>query len=516
MTSGQDPTGLDPMPQRLDLRLVPAALTAWAVTGVGIACGAGFWLAVFSTAVGLGWWAAGCLGGQRWPGLRSATAAVLGPAVVGAGFGVAVGLRTDTVEEHVLAQRVGATVAVSVTAVETPRRAGPGRVMFRADLTRVEDSESSGTVLVFASGLDFAEVGPGQPARFRATISRPARRDLTVAVLKPVSRPVLGRPSALQRAARAIRDRFGAVTRDVLPADQAAILPALALGDTAGVSPATAAEFRAAGLTHLMAVSGANVTIVCAAVLLAAHLIGPRAAVGLAALALVGFVVVVQPSPSVLRAAVMAAIGLVAVLSGRRRQAVPVLAATVLALMLVTPQMSVELGFALSVAATAALVVIAPVWSARLVVRGWPKPLADAVCVAFAAQLATAPLIAAISGTFSLVSVLANLLVAVVIPPITVLGTSAAALVCLWPQVTGFLIRFTGPELWWLLSVAHGAGRVPGATIGVPSGWAGALGVGAVSVMAVLMWRRRWFRFAAGGVGLCMLAWSVSGLVGAA
>ena len=370
--------------------------------------------------------------------------------------------------------------------------------------------------MVFASGMDVADVGVGQPARFRAKVSRPSRRDLTVASLNPVGRVEVGRPSPLQHAATTIRDRFAAASRDVLPADQAAILPALVLGDTSGVSVATAADFRMGGLTHLMAVSGANVTIICAAVLVSAHLIGPRPAVALAAMALAGFVVVVQPSPSVLRAAVMAAIGLMAVLSGRRRQAVPVLAATVLALMLVAPQLSVEVGFALSVAAIAALVVIAPGWSARLVAQGWPKPLADLLCVAITAQLATAPLIAAISGTFSLVSVLANLLAAVVIPPITVLGTAAAALVCLWPQVSGLLIRFTGPELWWLHNVAHGAGRVPGAAVGVPSGWAGLVAVGAAGLSAVLMWRWRWFRLSAGVLALGLTAWSVSGLVGAA
>ena len=93
----------------------------------------------------------------------------------------------------------------------------------------------------------------------------------------------------------------------------------------------TTAEFRTAGLTHLTAVSGANVTIVCGAVLLTAGLVGPRAAVVLAAFALLAFVVVVQPSASVLRAAVMGAITLLAVVSHRRRQAIPALSASVLA-----------------------------------------------------------------------------------------------------------------------------------------------------------------------------------------
>ena len=88
------------------------------------------------------------------------------------------------------------------------------------------------------------------------------------------------------------------------------MLPALVLGDTSAVTAQTTAEFRTSGLTHLTAVSGANVTIVCGAVLLTAAMVGPRLAVGLAGLALVAFVIVVQPSASVMRAAVMGAITL--------------------------------------------------------------------------------------------------------------------------------------------------------------------------------------------------------------
>ncbi|MEI6253465.1 MAG: ComEC/Rec2 family competence protein [Mycobacteriaceae bacterium] len=501
---------------RLDLRLVPAAFTAWTVTAAGLAFGLGLWLAALSAALGAAWWMLDRRVGTRHPLIRAATAGVLGAAIVGAGFGISIALRADAVHTHALARWFGATQWVTLAPVETPRRAGPARVMFRADLIRLADAETDGTVTVFAPAVDFGQLGAGQPARFRADIARPTRRDLSVAVLTAAGRPVFGEPPALQRTARAVRDRFAAAAREVLPPDQAAMLPGLVLGDTAAVPAATTADFRTAGLTHLTAVSGANVTIICAVMLLSAHLVGPRAAVALAALALAVFVVVVEPTASVLRAAIMAAIGLMAVLSGRRRQAVPVLAATVIALMVFAPQLAVDLGFALSVSATAALVVLAPVWSARLVGRGWPKVLADATCVAAAAHLVTAPLIAAISGQFSLVSVLANLSAAVVIPPITVLGTAAAAVVCLWAPLAGLLIRFTGPEVWWLLNVAHAAGRLPGAAVPVPSGWAGFATVGGVTVAAVVLWRWRWFRLACGAAALCLAAWSVSGVVGAA
>jgi competence protein ComEC len=238
----------------------------------------------------------------------------------------------------------------------------------------------------------------------------------------------------------------------------------------------------------LTAVSGANVTIVCGAVLLSAVLIGPRAAVGLAAVTLVAFVVVVQPSPSVLRAAVMGAITLLAVLSHRRRQALPALSATVIALMIGAPELAVDIGFALSVSATGALIVLAPVWARRLADRGWPRPLADAVSVAVAAQLVTAPLVAGISGSVSVVSVAANLAVAPVIPPITVVGTAAAALCALWPAGAEVLIRFTGPEVWWLLSVSRWAARVPAASVRVPSGIVGVLTVAAGAFAVATVW----------------------------
>ena len=483
---------------RLDLRLVPAAATAWAVTAAGITWTVGPLLAVVCAAVGLGWAALTRWCGEARPALRAAAVAVIGASLVGAGFALAVTMRSAAVREHPIAQRFGTVAMVTVTPGEDPRPLGSGRLMFRATLAQLDGTDMPGGVVVFAPVLAFGELMAGQPARFKARIARPARHDLSVAVLNATGEPTLGRASPLQRAARAVRARFATVARDVLPADQAAILPGLVLGDTSTVSASTTAQFRTAGLTHLTAVSGANVTIVCGTVLLSAAIIGPRAAAGLAAVALLAFVVVVQPTASVLRAAVMGAIALMAIVSARRRRAIPVLAAAVLGLLILAPQLAVDAGFALSVSATAALVVLAPGWAARLIAHGWPKPLAEAVCIALAAQLVTAPLVAAISGRLSVVGVLANLAVAVVIPPITVLGTAAAAVCWLMPPAAGLLIRFTGAELWWLLRVASVAAEMPGAAVSVPSGLAGVVTVAGTTLAAVLVWR--WVKV---GVGRC-------------
>ncbi|MBW0011651.1 ComEC/Rec2 family competence protein [Mycobacterium sp.] len=461
----------------------------------------------------------------RW--LSSVAAGLMSIGIVGAGFGLAIALRVDAVGRHPISAAFGTVAQVTVTPTESALilRSG-GRLMFRATLQRLGVDATSGRVVVFARTADFgSETGGvmvGRPMRFTARINRPSRRDLTVAVLTASGRPTVGTAGAVQRAAHLVRRSFVDAIRDTLPGDEAAMLPAMVLGDTSAVSAATSRDFRAAGMTHLTAVSGANVTIVCAAVLFTARLIGPRSAVVLAALALVAFVIVVQPTASVLRAAVMGAIALAGMLSSRRRQAIPALSATVLIVLALAPQLAVDAGFALSVVATAALVLIAPVWSRRLVAIGWPKPLADALAVAWAAHVVTAPLVAGISGRVSLVAAGANLAVAPVVAPITVLGTAAAVLSVVWPTGAQLLIRFTGPELWWVLAVAKWAAGVPAATVPVPGGAAGVLVVVAatlpVLLSAALLWRRPWFRtslgLAAATVVVCAAAWALSELAG--
>ena len=491
---------------------MPAALTSWIVTAAGIVWPIGpvvGSVCLLASACGALLWRLGPQG----PRIKAIGVGVIAAGVVGAGFGFAIALRANAVAHHPVAAAFGTTVEVVVTPTESAVSVGHSRLLFRARLRQLGRDETSGRAVVFAPAHDFGAVMVGQPMRFRARISAPTRRDLSVAVITAIGTPTMGRAGPLNRAAYAVRAGFADAARRVLPTDQAAMLPALVLGDMSTVSPVTGQEFRTAGLTHLTAVSGANVTIVCGAVLFSSRLIGPRAAVGLAGVALALFVVVVQPSASVLRAAVMGAIALVGVLSSRRRQAIPALAATVLLLMVIAPQLAVDVGLALSVVATAALVIIAPIWSRRLVAAGWPKSLADAVCVACAAQLVTAPLIAGISGRFSVVSAAANLAVAALIAPITVVGSTAAALCLCWPSGAQLLIRFTGPELWWLLRIAHWAASVPGASVTVPSGLSGVVVVGAGGLLAVLLWRWRWFRAGMALSACALLAWSLSALL---
>lgn len=516
MTGGLPPNGPGE-PKEFDVRLVPAAATAWVVTVVGIRWGAVASLCAVVVAV------AGALGAAAAARrrLRSDAAAsavvpgVVAVAAVGLAFVIATGLRVADVAAHPAAERHGTVARVVVTVTDTPRPIAGSRLMFRATLDVLDGVPSSGRVVVFAPVAGYGGVTAGTPVAFRARLGEPNRADLTVAVLSASGDPTLGESPGWQRAAAGVRADMSEAARDVLPADQAAMLPALVLGDTSGMDAQTESDFRASGLTHLTAVSGANVTIVCGTVLLAAALIGPRAAAAAAALALVAFVAVVQPSASVVRAAIMGAIALIAIVSHRRRRAVPALAATVLVTLVVAPQLAVDVGFLLSVVATAALIVIAPRWAQRLVDRGWPRPLAAAVAIALAAQLVTAPVVAGMSGAVSVVAVAANLLVAPVIPPITVFGTAAAAVLQVWPAAGRLLIRFTGPEVWWLLNTARWGAGLPGATVPVPEGPVGVVLVGGVVSVGLLLWRRRTGRVVVITALLAAVTWAATGGAGA-
>lgn len=490
----------------LDLRLVPPALAAWAATAAGIMWPIGY----FSAAVlGVGALAVHVSRHRLNKAFAGAALVVL---IAGVGFSVAAAIRRDGVQSHPLRSRVGDVVAVQLRVSDDPRSIAGGRAMLRADLVALGDPAlpSAGPVVVFGSVSLLGAMAVGDTVQLRAMVTRPTRRDLTVAMLNATGEPRVIDRSPIHGAANGVRDRFVEVARTVLPADQAALLPALVLGDTGALDAGTVAMFRTSGLTHLMAVSGANVSIVCGAMLLLGRLIGLRASVVLAGLVLVGFVILVRPSPSVLRAAVMGAIGLLGVLTARRRQAIPALAATTLILLTLSPGLAVDIGFALSVVATAALVVLAPRWSLRLTARGWPKPLADALCIAVAAQVVTAPLIAAISGSVSVASIAANLVAGCVIAPITILGTAAAGLAVISPPTAGVLLRFCGPELWWLLRVADYAAAGGSTAVPVPSGAVGFVMVAVLLGISVWLWRRRWFRGLAWSAALCVFALVIS------
>ena len=190
-------------------------------------------------------------------------------------------------------------------------------------------------------------------------------------------------------------------------------MPALVDGDDAQVDPSLQDAFRTTGLTHLLAVSGTNLTLVVGFLLALARWcrVRGRWLHLVAAFGIVGFVLLARTEPSVLRAAVMGTVGLVALGTDGRHRALRGLGTAVVVLVLLDPSLAVSAGFALSALATGGILLLAPPWRDALA-RWLPRWLAEAIAVPAAAQLACTPLVAAISGQVSLVAVVANLLVA--------------------------------------------------------------------------------------------------------
>jgi competence protein ComEC len=334
---------------------------------------------------------------------------------------------------------------------------------------------SHGSVLLLAPVAGWSSLLPGQQVTAHGTLAPARSGDLTAAVLKVRGPPERVGPAPVwQRAAGSLRAGLHTAS-GVLSPEPAGLLPALVVGDTDGVSKQVLDEFRVAGMSHLLAVSGANLAILCVAVLLLlrAARVGPRCAAVGAMAAVLGFVLLAGPEPSVLRAAVMATAGLLALALGRERAALPALAASIVVLVAYDPAMAVSAGFALSVLATAALVLLAPRWSTSLARRGVPVAVAEAIAVPAAAHVVTAPVIAGLSGQISLVAIVANLIAAPVVAPVTVLGVLVAVVapLSMWPAE--LLAHLAGPEAGWLIAVARHAAAVPGASMSWPGGWLG-------------------------------------------
>ncbi|MFE7559885.1 ComEC/Rec2 family competence protein [Kitasatospora sp. NPDC057500] len=302
----------------------------------------------------------------------------------------------------------------------------------------------------------------------------------------------LAPPSLPQRIAGRLRAGLREAT-DGLPADQRGLLPGLVVGDTSRLPDDLREAFRDTDLAHLVAVSGANLAIVLGVLLGAPGRAGTAERSGLAALlgiplrttALLGaavtlaFVTICRPEPSVLRAAGTGLIGLLALATGRPRQAVPALAGTALLLVLLDPYLARSFGFLLSVLATTGLLVLGPRWADALRARGWPHHLAGAVGATAAAQALCAPVTVVLSGHVSLIGIPCNLLAELAVAPATLLGFAVLVIDPLSPALARLLAEPAGVPAGWLAAVARHGAELPGGRLSWPGGWFGTVSLAA-------------------------------------
>jgi competence protein ComEC len=291
----------------------------------------------------------------------------------------------------------------------------------RSAVARGQLVRSQVPVLVIG-GTAWSDVRLGSTVTFTGRLG-PSSSPREAAVISGQAEPVLVRgPPAVLGGAEAVRSSVRRAA-DGGPDEAAALVPALVTGDDAALPDELVDDFRTSGLTHLTAVSGTNLTLVLAFLLLVARWsrVRGRGLLVVGLLGVVGFVLMARPEPSVVRAAAMGTVALLGLGAGGRAAGVRALGAAVLLLLVADPWLAVSPGFTLSVLATAGILFVAP--RLRDALAGWlPRPLAEAVAVPLAAQLACTPVVAALSGEVSLVAVAANLLAAPAVGPATVLG----------------------------------------------------------------------------------------------
>ncbi|WP_432948383.1 ComEC/Rec2 family competence protein [Kribbella sp. CA-253562] len=288
--------------------------------------------------------------------------------------------------------------------------------------------------------------------------------DVAAMVSARASPKVLGDPAWWLRAAEQVRAGLRESVADQ-PDDVRGLVPALVMGDESALPPELVTDFQLTGLTHLSAVSGTNLTLLLAFVLPLARLLGVRArgltVVGL--LMVVAFVILARPQPSVLRAAAMGLVALAAMTTGgTRRRAVRSLSVAVIALLLLDTSLARSAGFALSVLATAGIVLLGPPW--RDALATWmPLRLAEAISCPLAAQLACTPVVAWLSGQVSLVAVAANLLAGPAVGPATILGFGAAGIALLSSDLARLAGWLASWPARWIILVAETGADLPGA-----------------------------------------------------
>lgn len=245
--------------------------------------------------------------------------------------------------------------------------------------------------------------------------------------------------------------------------DSVSLVLGLSIGDDSLVNKELQDAMRSTSLTHLMAVSGANCAIVIGAVYFLLVRFSLRVRVLLSVCSLVAYIGLVGFQPSVLRAAVMAIAVMAALVSGRKVNPVSALALSVLVLLIIDPQLCLNYGFALSVLATAGILIVAPQIYQRLRVR-LPSWLAMGLAVSAGAQLFCFPVLLGLQGGIPTYSLLANLACEPLVAPITALGLLAVLFI--WcPPLAGTLFWLASLAAWPIAEIARFFASLPVATM---------------------------------------------------
>ncbi len=404
---------------------------------------------------------------------------------------------------------VGTAVVLEATADSdaAPGVAGPTEGLWRVELAvdRVDGVAVRARVTAWGDE-PWSEVARGERLVVEARLSAADGEDALA------WRPVLrerSAPQGLHAASELLRSGLRDATSS-LPERLRPLARGMVIGDDAGMPREQRLQMARAGLTHLTAVSGAHFAIVLIAVTVVLRLVlrNRRVAAAVSGAVMGMLVVVVFPEPSVVRAATMASAMCTALWWGRPAQSLPALCCGVTGVAIVDPRLAVEPGFAMSVAAVAAIALWAPALAMRLAPHVTPV-LAHPLAVCIAAQGAVMPLLAMIGGEVGPWSVAANLAVGWCAAPVTLIGLAALVMDPFSAETAVALATVSGWCAWPVDAAARAADRLPFADLTVPPGpWGAAASAVVVGVFAALTFaaRVRLGLLTAAAVGALVLA----------
>lgn len=495
-------------PVRHDVRLLAAALCAWAFTAAALALD-----------LPTPWLGVTCVGGLsvsviallRHRHILALAAAATCLVLASAAHESA---RSEAGNLAELAED-GATARLTVVTTSGARKVPAGRFESApryAISATVLHAQARGRSVQLHTPITL--IGPQEYARvpWRSTLDVSVRlappqrlgqaRALAVASEKPHSVSTRGPLHQVEQ----IRQRFTTATSR-LPDDPAGLVPALVVGDTSALPETLNADMNATGMSHLNAVSGSNITIVLVAVIWCLSRTGLpyRARTALALASLVGYVALCHPDPSVIRAAAMGAVGVLGTSVGRRAAACPALGAAIVLLLVLTPWLAVSAGFALSALATLGLILFARPWAGALtkLTHGRFARCWELLTIPLAAQALCLPILVVLSGGVSLISVPANVLAEPFVAPATLAGMVVLAIAQVSVPAASLAAWVPGLPAWAISCVAHVSADVPGGIAPWPGGWPGAALALVLVTGALCGWRA--VRFA-GWWGACALA----------
>lgn len=273
-----------------------------------------------------------------------------------------------------------------------------------------------------------------------------------------------------------VRSSLSDALADVLPEPNASLAAGILYGQRSSIPDSLRDDMATTGTSHLVAVSGQNVTIVAALVIAAlAWLIGRKPAAWFSLASIVAYAVFVGGSPSVVRAAIMGAVYVGGVILGRQQSAWVALLLAGGAMTALDPQVVNEVSFQLSFAATLGLTTLAPLLRERIDWQILRRPslaplpgarsFSEMFAVTLAAVIFTLPITAATFGRVSLIAPVANLFVVPAFVAVAATSAVAAAVELAVPGAGSAVVWLAWPPAEYMIEAVRFFATAPGASV---------------------------------------------------